>query len=582
MKQNRDMAAAHQQSAFQKAMAAAKRTLIYAAFFGLFVNILQLTVPLYMMQVFDRVIASSSKETLLFLTILAGIALMVMAAIDVVRTRIMNRIGNWFAQQLSLELFERSIHAALDKRSYSTEALRDMSTLQSFFSSQSLTALFDSPWVPIYLLFIYALHPILGLVATVGAIVLFTLAALNEFATRRLLQQAGGAAQQSFGRVQATARNAEVVDAMGMMPGLSAKWFQLNDGASRLQAQASDRASMILAGSKFARLGVQMAMLGTGAVLVISQDITAGAMIAGSIMMSRALAPVEQAIGSWKQMVAARAAFARLKDLFDDPPRRTGSMQLPDPSGHLALERVSLAFPGATKPTIKNVSFTCEPGTATAIIGPSASGKSTLARLMIGTTKPTTGNVRLDGADVYIWERGDFGRHVGYLPQDVELFAGSVRENIARMADAEPKAIVEAAKLAGVHEMILALPDGYDTEIGTGGAILSGGQRQRIALARALFGRPRLVILDEPNASLDSEGEEALAQAVMKIKQDGATVVVIAHRPSVLKVVDRILVIRDGAIEMAGPTADVIAQLTRPAGEQQPAPRPLEAQGGRS
>ena len=570
----------NERSSFQAVTAVSRRTLFYAALFGMFVNILQLTVPLYMMQVFDRVIASSSMETLIWLTLLAGAALLMMSIADVARTRIMNRIGGWFAAKLGPELFERSIHAALDKESYNTEALRDMQTVQGFFSGQSLNALFDSPWVPVYLLFIYMLHPILGVVATVGALILFSLAALNEFATRKLLYQAGVATQLSFGHVSSAARNAEVVDAMGMLPGLAAKWLKVNGAAGQLSSRATDRAALILASSKFFRLAVQMSMLGAGAVLVISQDITAGAMIAGSIMMSRALAPVEQAIGSWRQLVGARAAFARLKLLFNTPARRSGSMQLPVPDGRLELESVSLMFPGATKPTIKGVSFACEPGTALAVIGPSASGKSTLARLMVGTTKPSAGHVRLDGADVYIWERGDFGRHVGYLPQDVELFAGTVRDNISRMMDAEPAAIVDAAKLAGVHEMILSLPDGYDTEIGAGGASLSGGQRQRVALARALFGRPRLIVLDEPNASLDSQGEVALAEAVLRMKADGATVVVIAHRPSILKAVDRILVLREGALEMDGPTAEVIAKLAQPTGPAA-GPRSLEARGGR-
>jgi len=570
------------QSTFKTVISAGRKTLVFAAFFSMFVNVLQITVPLYMMQVFDRVIGSNSLETLGFLTLLAITALLVMSVLDIVRSRIMNSIGRWFASKLGNETFERGIHAALDKKAYSTEALRDVGTIQGFFASPALNSIFDSPWVPIYLLFIIGLHPVLGAVAGIGAVLLFTVAIINEFATRKLLQQAGAASRDAFSQVQATARNAEVVDAMGMMPGLIGNWFKINNAANMMQGRAGDRAATILAISKFLRLVVQLSMLGAGAVLVISQDITPGAMIAGSIMMSRALAPVEQAIGGWKQLVSARSAYARLKQMFETPERRSSTMKLPDPKGILRVEGVSLMFPGATKPVIHNVSFGCDPGTSLAIIGPSASGKSTLARLMVGTWRPTTGAVRLDGADVFVWERGDFGRHVGYLPQDVELFTGTVKDNISRMTAADPAMIVDAAKLAGVHEMILNLPAGYDTEIGTNGAILSGGQRQRIALARALFGRPRLVVLDEPNANLDSEGEEALARAVKTMKEDGAAVIVIAHRPSILKVVDRILVLRDGSVEMFGPTTDVIAQLTRPATPPADQSRSLAVRDGQS
>ncbi len=549
------------------ATAACRRALVYAAFFSLFVNLLQLSVPLFMLQVFDRVLTGGSLETLGLLSLLAGTALLAMAGLDVVRARLMSRTGTWLEQKLGFAAFERGVHGALEKRAYAIDSLRDLAQVRGFFASNSLIALFDSPWVPIYLGFIFLLHPVMGVVASAGAVMLFGLALLNEVATRRPLQAAGAQARLAGAQALSVARNAEVVDAMGMMDSLAVKWLTANDATLALQQRATDRAAAVLAVSKFARLFVQLAILGVGATLVIGQEITAGAMIAGSIMMSRALAPVEQAIGSWKQLVSARAAYHRLKGLFATPPRRAAGMRLPRPAGRLEVERVSLVFPGTTKPVIKAVGFDCPPGEALAIIGPSAAGKSTLARLIVGTWKPTAGAVRLDGADVYVWDRADFGRHVGYLPQDVELFAGSVRDNIARMAEAAADAVVEAAQLAGVHDMILRLPQGYDTEIGEGGAILSGGQRQRIAHARALFGRPRLVVLDEPNANLDSEGEEALAKAILKMRHDGAAIVVIAHRPSVLKVVNRVLVLRDGAIEMLGPTAEVVARLTRPQGD---------------
>ena len=560
---------------FQAAVAACRRALWAAAGFSLFVNLLQLCVPLFMLQVFDRVLVGGSLETLGLLALLAVAALVAMAAHDLVRGHLMRRAGDWFERQLGGATFERAVLGASGAGGApggGVESLRDLARLRGFLTSNALISLYDSPWVPIYLGIIFLLHPALGWVATLGAAALFGLALANEMATRGPLALAGAAARRAEAEALAAARNAEAVDAMGMMADLAQHWGQANDLALDPQGRATARAAAAFALSKFARLAVQLAILATGAVLVVHQEITAGAMIAGSIMMARALAPVEQAIGSWKQLIGARAAYRRLAALHAAPPKRADTMALPRPAGRLTVERVGLTFPGATKPTITGVSFECQPGQALAIVGPSAAGKSTLARLVVGTWRPTTGAVRLDGADLYRWDRADVGRHVGYLPQDVELFAGTVRQNIARMAVADPADVVAAARLAGVHDMVLRLAQGYDTEIGPGGAILSAGQRQRIALARALYGRPRLVVLDEPNANLDQAGEAALVQAIGRIRRDGAAVVVVAHRPNVLQAVDRVLVLGDGAIEMVGPTDEVLARLTRPAapGESRP------------
>jgi PrtD family type I secretion system ABC transporter len=452
----------------------------------------------------------------------------------------------------------------LASQTYGVQALRDISQMRQFIASPGIFSLFDSPWVPIYLLVIYFLHPTLGTIALAGAVVLFLLAVGNELATRGPLKAGNERWMKAMRKTDAAVRNAEIIEAMGLMPGITRRWLQDNDAALQLQSIASDRAGLIMAASKMSRLIIQVAMLGAGAYLVLGYELTPGGMIAGSIILSRALQPVEQAIGTWKSLVSARTAYARFASFMEQGEVRQTDMQMPEPVGHLSAERVTFVPPGAQTPVLKGVSFSADPGELLAIVGPSAAGKSTLARLMVGAWRPTSGTVRLDGADVYSWERVDFGKHVGYLPQDVELFDGTIEENIARMNEAEPQDVVDAATSAGVHEMILQLPNGYRTQIGAGGVTLSGGQRQRIALARALFGRPKLLVLDEPNASLDADGEAALMQAIAAAKSGGATVVLIAHRVSMVAPADKVLFLRDGAVELFGPKNEVLRQITRP------------------
>jgi PrtD family type I secretion system ABC transporter len=552
-------------------MRGCRRAFGFVGLFSLSINLLLLTVPLYMLQVFDRVLASQSEETLVFLTIIAIGAVLVLGLLELVRSRILVRASRWLEEMLAPAVFERSIAAALYGRPYRTEALRDLGQLRSFLGGSAIFSLFDAPWVPIYLLVIFLLHPVVGFVALAGAVVLFALAVLNELLTRNPLRTANRDATHGMQRAEATMRNAEVIDAMGMMPGVVASWLSRNGRALEQQILASDRAGTVLALSKFLRLAVQIAVLGAGAFLVVRHELTPGAMIACSILTSRALAPVEQAIGTWKQVIGARTAYGRLKAHFAEAKllRATG-MPLPAPSGHLRVEGVTFAYPGTTRTTLKAVSCELLPGEALAIVGPSAAGKSTLARLLIGVWPPNVGAVRLDGADVHAWDRENFGRYVGYLPQDVELFAGTVQENIARLGDARPAAIHQAAQMAGVHEMILRLPRGYDTEIGEGGSILSGGQRQRIALARALLGPPRFLVLDEPNSNLDGSGEEALSNAIAAVKAAGGTVVIIAHRPRMLTHVDKILLLRNGLVEAFGMREEVMKLISRP----RPVPTP--------
>ncbi len=537
--------------------------LLAGAVVSLFINVLVLTYPLYMLQVYGRVLTSRSEETLLYLTLAAVGAILVLAALDFVRSHILLRVSGWVENSLGPEALSRSISGMLQSRSYGVQALRDISQVRQFIASPAIFSLFDAPWVPIYLLVLFMLHPTLGAFGVVSAVILFTLAVANELVTRKPLKAASEQGVKAMRKTAAVVRNAEVIEAMGLMPAITHRWFQDNNASLMLQTQASDRSGIVMSISKFFRLAVQVVVLGAGAYLVLYQELTPGGMIAASIILGRALQPVEQAIGTWKSLTSARTAYARFRTLMEQEQRRKTDMPLPRPKGNLSIEQVIFIPPGAQNPVLKGVSLSVGAGEILAIVGPSAAGKSTLARLIVGAWQPTKGAVRLDGADVYAWDRVDFGRHVGYLPQGVELFEGTIEENIARMNEGESEAVVEAAKLAGVHEMVLRLPDGYRTEIGEDGGMLSGGQRQRIALARALFGRPRLIVLDEPNASLDTEGEEALLRAMVAAKSDGCTVVAIVHRPSLVSRADKVLFLRDGVAELFGPRDEVLPKLTR-------------------
>ena len=556
--------------------------LVTAGAFSLVINLLMLTTSVYMLQVYDRVLTGHSIPTLIYLSAIALAALAVMALLELMRSRILVRIGIWLDQRLSAAVFSRGIGNTLRGIPYRSEALRDLGAVRSFLGGAGIMALFDAPWMPIYLAFVFLLHPLLGLVALAGAVVLLALALINSGLTVGPLKRANAASARGLQAADFAFRNAEVIDGMGMGRTLAQRWSRVNAEVLWLQAIASDRAGVISSLTKFVRLGLQIGILGVGAWLALQQEISAGAMVAASIIMGRALAPVEQAIATWKQTAGAREAWHRLNQLFAAPLLRPSRMQLPRPTGRLAVEGVRYAPPGATAHVLKGLSFAVEPGTGLALIGPSAAGKSTLARLLVGLAEPQGGTVRLDSADVFAWNRDDFGRHVGYLPQDVELFPGTIGENISRMEEeSDPEEIIAAAQMAGVHEMILRLANGYETQIGEGGAMLSGGQRQRIGLARALYRRPVLVVLDEPNASLDAAGEQALNAAISAMKEAGSTVVVIAHRPSLMAHIDVVAVMNDGQLTMFGPRDAVLAQLARPpAGPAtQPPVRILNSQG---
>jgi PrtD family type I secretion system ABC transporter len=523
-----------------------------------------LVTPLYSLQVFDRVLTSRSEETLVMLTLITVGTLVILSILETVRSRVLVRLSTWVERALGPALLSYSVQrACLSNNAASTQGLRDLASLRGFIGGAGVFHLFDAPWAPVYIAVTYMLHPWLGHLAVAGAVALFGMALVSEFATRKPLRNASAVSMKLMSQVEANNRNAEAIEAMGMLPALVRSWNEENEKVLSLQGVASDRAGVISAVTKFLRMLIQVAVLALGVYLAIHREIGPGAMIAASIILSRALAPVEQLIATWKSLISARSAYRRINQTLAEPVANRNTTRLPKPRGVLDVEQITVIPPGSKKPSLQSVSFNLAAGESLGIVGPSAAGKSSLARLLVGVWPPYQGAVRLDSADVFQWDREQFGQHVGYLPQDVELFDGTVKQNIARMAEPNDESAIEAARIAGVHEMILRLPQGYETVIGDGGAKLSGGQRQRIALARAFYGDPKFVVLDEPNANLDSEGEQALSEALRKAKERQITVVIIAHRPSILAFVDKLLVLRDGRVDKFGPRDEVMAQLTR-------------------
>ena len=530
--------------------------------FSLAINLLMLATPLYMLQVYDRVLASRSTDTLLLLTLVVVAALLTLASLEAVRTFLMVKLGHWLDRRLSGNLLGASVVRALSReRDANVQGLRDLSTLRTFLTGPSVFPIMDAPWTPIFLAFIFILHPVLGWFATGGAIVLFLVAVTNEIWTRGLVIRSGAMSIRAMEKASSAARNADVVEAMGLMPDLVKRWHRINDEALGLQATASQRSGVLGAAAKFIRLFMQIAMLGGGAYFVLVGEMTAGGIIAASILIGRALAPIDQAITSWRSALAARSAYQRIADLLRATPTRGEGMQLPTPSGTIEVENLAIGFPGMRKPLLRSVSFSLAAGEMLGLIGPSGSGKTTLVRSLLGNLTPVSGHARLDGMDVCEWDPEDRGRHVGYLPQDVELFSTTIRENIARMGDGDPDEVVAAAKWAGVHELVLRMPKGYDTPIGDYGMTLSGGERQRVALARALYGGPRFVVLDEPSASLDREGEAALLICLRRLKESRVTTIVIAHRPAILEYVDKVMVLQEGTVDAFGPREEVLRSL---------------------
>ena len=538
--------------------------LAFVGCFSLAVNVLLLVPPLYMLQLFDRVISSRSEETLVMLTVAGGIALAMMGLLDAIRARLLLGCGVALERRLGPPVLD-ALLAQLNRLGSAGQqaGLRDVATLRSFFVGTAVLALFDAPWLPLFLLLIYFFHPLLGAVAMAGAVIMVLIALLNERFTRKALERAQEEHRRAGRFVDASMRNAEAVTALGMLPNVTRRWNALNDRMLDEQIAATGRGSSFSALTKFTRQVIQMLMLGAGAYLVITERATPGVMLAATIVLGRALAPVEMLVASWRQLIEARASWRRLHELLGEEPARAKATELPAPAGELSVERVAFRLPDAQRPIIQGVSFALRAGESIGLIGPTAAGKSTLARLIVGVWRPSVGSLRLDGAEVAAWPREQLARYIGYLPQSVELFPGTVAENIARLAEPDSPAVIHASRRAHTHEMIMRLPQGYDTQVGDAGHRLSPGQRQRIALARALYGEPRLVVLDEPNSDLDVEGEQALMRALHELKEQAVTLLVIAHRPSLLAGVDKLLVLKDGLAEMFGPRAEVMARITR-------------------
>ena len=537
----------------------------YAGLFSLAINLLLLVSPLYMLQVFDRVLTSRSQETLLVLTLATVAALAAMAILDLLRARLLAAAGMALDRLLGPRVIDGLLaQGARGAAAEQVNGMRDAHALRAFLTGSGVLALFDAPWLPVFLLIICAFHPLLGAMALAGAVLMLGLAVLNERLSRGPLERAQAEGRRAARFIDTGTRNAEVIAALGMLPDVTARWTWLNDAVLREQVRASAVSSRFSSLTKLARQMIQIAMLAGGAFLVIDQQVTAGIMIASTILLGRALAPVELLVASWRSLAEARSAFGRLARLLDAQTREP-TTELPAPQGRIEVERAVFAVQKADRPILRGISFSLAAGESLGIIGPSASGKSTLARLLAGVWRPGAGSVRLDGAELASWPRERLGPHIGYLPQDLELFPGTVSENIARLGEPQPAQVIRAAQRAGVHELILRLPKGYDTEVGNG--VLSPGQRQRIALARALYGTegvsPRVVILDEPNSNLDDDGHRALERAMRLLKEEGVTLVVIAHRPSLLVSMDKLLVLREGAIEAFGPRQEVLPRVTR-------------------
>ena len=536
---------------------------VTAAMFSLAINLLYLAGPLYMLQVYDRVISSASEVTLVMLTIALLLAFMALAGLDAVRARVLTRASIRLDHKIAARVMTAIIDRSASFGGARSQLLRDFDTFRQFITGMGIHAIFDLPWAPIYIAVIFALHPALGAFALGCSILLILMALLNEWIVKPPLTESGEAASRNYSFTEMSLRNTEVVRAMGMTEGLLKRWGRDRNRMLERQVTASDRAATMQSLIRFLRLSMQSVILGLGAYLVIERLATVGAMFAASILLGRALQPVEQVVGSWRNLVSARGAFLRVRELLSANPLREAGLSLPRPTGRLLVEALTFVPPLSNKPILRGVAFGIEPGEVLGVIGPSGAGKSTLARHIVGVLAPSAGAVRLDGSDVSVWARTTLGQHLGYLPQDIELFADSIAANISRFQEGEDKEAILAAQMAGVHDMIVRLPNGYDTQVGEGGAILSGGYRQRIGLARAVYGNPSLVVLDEPSSNLDADGDAALTDCIMQLKQRGTTVVIISHRPSTIGVVDKILVLRDGVAEMFGPRAEVMSRLTR-------------------
>lgn len=568
-----------------EALTVCKEAFIITFIFSFGVNILNLITPLYSLQVLDRVISSGSKQTLLMLTLVIIVIYLSHTLLQVARSFTLIKIGEWLDTKLSPQLFAHAVESSSQRPSMgASQTIREFATIKAFLTSIGINSLFDAPWSIIYIIVVFLIHPYLGWLTVFGGMLILFFAFLNAYAINDTLSSSNEHNIKGHYLAEIATRNAETVQAMGMMNNVQSRWAESNRKALEMQSIASYRNGVISNITKFLRAILQVGVTGIGAYLVVSSigqapEMTVGNMIASSIIVGRALSPFDQAIDVWKQASSAMKSYTKIKSFLDHSANKPQGMSIPNPEGRLVVENLIYA-PAAPngqpgKPILKGLNFTLEPGLSLAIIGPSGAGKSTLARLLTGVWKPTSGVVRLDNSDVYLWNREDFGKHVGYVPQAIELFNGSIKENIARMDHhPNPELVVEAAHFAGAHELISKMPNGYETDIGLAGSSLSGGQKQRVALARAFYGHPKLVVLDEPNANLDEKGEQALVQSIIKAREKKITAVLISHRPSILAFVDMIMLVQDGMIVAYGPREEILTRFSQP----KPASMPTGAQ----
>ncbi len=552
------------------ALAMGKSAFLFAALFSLASNLLYLALPIYTSQIYSRVMSSHSGATLIVLTVGATIVFLVSGILDHFRTQVLINFSIAFDRRLASSTFAALFDLVVRRMGGShAQALRDLDMVRSMIAGNGTAVLFDVPWIPVFMGILFIIDPWVGLLTFVGGVVLLILAYLQDRATHKAMKEQSQASLKSYSFTDAALRNAEIVRALGMLPTLGAAWAHFRQVALQMGVIANERGSFYSAAIRFIRMFMQIAIIALGAWLIIAGNIAPGLLFANMILSARALAPIDRIMGSWKALFEGVQSYRRLQDVLNKYEQPVPATQLPTPTGRITFEGVSFAPAGAATLVIANMNLLIQPGEMVGVIGPSGAGKSSMLRLMCGIWKPNTGAIRLDGADVYSWDRADFGKHVAYQPQDTELFAGTIRNNICRFSvDADDADIVAAAQAAGAHDLILRLPKGYETEIGESGVTLSAGQRQRVGLARTLYGNPKVIILDEPNANLDADGEAALLKALESAKERNATIVLVSHKPAMFASADKLLVLRNGMITQYGPREEVMRTLQ---GGQRPA-----------
>jgi ATP-binding cassette subfamily C protein EexD len=550
-------------SDLEKALKKIRSSFVSIGIYSFFLNILMLSSTIYMLAVYDIVMPSKSLDTLFVVTLVILIFFVGMALLEYVRSRIMIHVSNKLDAALNKRIFDATFDMAAKYPGKAGSApMRDFNTIKQFLTGPAVFAFFDAPWFPIYIAIMFVFDSVYGFYGLGATVIIILLTVMNEKATKKGLEHSNSVYQKSMEHFSNTVRNVEVVEAMGMRRPLFKKWMEKHFEFIQTHTEASGVASMYTNASKTFRMMASSLMYGVGALLAINGDISPGMIIAGAVLLGRALAPISQLVATWKYFSSARISYRKLNELLLEFEEHGQKLTLPNPEGRIAFENVVVIPPLGQKPVLKGINMLIEPGESVGVIGPSAAGKSTIAKTAVGVWHPANGHIRIDGADIHQYNRDELGQHIGYLPQDIELFEGTIAQNIARFREEDPQKIIEAAKLSGTHDLILNLPHGYETKVGPGGASLSGGQKQRIGLARAVYGLPRIVVLDEPNSNLDDAGEYALMMAMRILKQRGSTLLYITHRKNLLALADKIAVVRDGMIQMYGPKEQVIAALS--------------------